>query len=69
VTVSSAISFAGSVIGYDVTMNTILYTQDLGLNQYPLSSTLGTFHSQQYVQCTNSVSALTGTVATDTNGC
>lgn len=69
VTVSSAISFAGTVIGYDVTMNTILYTQDLGLNQYPLSSTLGTFHTQQYVQCANTLTALTGTSASDTAGC
>ncbi|HWF35844.1 MAG TPA: hypothetical protein VG295_10725, partial [Solirubrobacteraceae bacterium] len=69
VSVASTVSFTGTVIGYDVTMNTILYTQSLGLNNYPISSSLGIFHTSQYRQCTNSVTALTGTSATDAAGC
>ncbi|MDQ6779310.1 MAG: hypothetical protein M3071_24490 [Actinomycetota bacterium] len=68
VTIASTI-FSGTVIGYDVTMQATTYTQSLGLNQYPLSSTLGVFHGAQYVQCTNTVTALSGTVATDLSGC
>jgi hypothetical protein len=69
VSVSSTVSFAGTVIGYDVTMQTLVYTQDLGLNNYPLSSTLGIFHIAQYAQCPVPTSLLTGTVATDASGC
>jgi hypothetical protein len=69
VKVTSTVSFAGTVIGYDVEMSTILYTQDLGLNNYPVSSSLGTFHVSQYTQCQNTVSALTGTPASDASGC
>jgi hypothetical protein len=68
VTITSTI-FSGTVIGYDVTMQATTYTQSLGLNEYPLSSTLGVFHGSQYVQCKNSLTALTGTIATDLSGC
>ena len=69
VSVTSLVSFAGTVIGYDVAMNTILYTQDLGLNNFPLSNALGIFHVAQYEQCTEPSALLTGTAATDTSGC
>jgi hypothetical protein len=75
VTVASLVSFAGTVVGWDVTMNTILYTQDLGLNNYPVSSSLGIFHVSQYAQCSHTVTSntqsglLTGTASTDTAGC
>ncbi|MGI8558890.1 MAG: hypothetical protein ACR2ND_11390 [Solirubrobacteraceae bacterium] len=71
----SALSFSGNAIGYDDTISTTLYTQDVGLNNYPLSSSVGVFNETGYVQCplnntSNSpVTALTTTIATDTSGC
>jgi Tfp pilus assembly protein PilX len=50
--------FEGNVIGHDVTFTgtaaTVL-TQDLGLSNLPLSSSVGLFTRQQYVQCTGVV--------------
>lgn len=52
VTVSSPVLITGTIVGYDVTASTILYTQSLGLNNYSLYSGIGAFHVQKYVECT-----------------
>jgi hypothetical protein len=84
VTVSSLVALTGAMIGYDVTVNTILYNQALSFGNYSGSisgassgsssgstsgNSYGLFRPSQYVQCTNTLSALTGTIATDTAGC
>jgi hypothetical protein len=43
---------AGSIIGYDVDVSGTAVASDLGLLNYPLSSTLGPFYVKQYIECT-----------------
>jgi hypothetical protein len=48
-------AFEGNIIGHDVTFSGSLatvFTQDLGLSNMPLSSSVGLFTRTQYVQCT-----------------
>jgi hypothetical protein len=45
-------TLSGAFIGYDVDASASAVTEDLGLLNYPLSSTLGPFHVKQYVECT-----------------
>jgi hypothetical protein len=58
VTVTSSVAgltggtLAGAFIGYDVTASGAVISQDAGLLNYPLSTTLGPFHVQQYIECT-----------------
>jgi hypothetical protein len=44
-------TLSGAFIGYDVDASATAITEDLGLLNYPLSSTLGPFHVKQYVEC------------------
>lgn len=45
-------TIAGAIIGYDLNVAATTVTQDLGLLNYPLSSSLGPFYVKQYVECT-----------------
>jgi hypothetical protein len=45
-------TLAGAIVGYDVNASATALTQDLGLLNYPLSSTLGPFRVKQYIECT-----------------
>jgi hypothetical protein len=73
---ASAFSFAGGVVGYDVTEYATLFTQNIGLNNYPLSNSYGVFHVAGYTQCSPSLpealakaGGLTTNAATDLAGC
>lgn len=55
VTMKVGAAFEGNIIGHDVTFTGSLattFTQDLGLSNLPLSSSIGVFTRKQYVQCT-----------------
>jgi hypothetical protein len=72
----TGLSFAGTLIGYDTTISAAAYTQDLGLNNYPLSNSTGVFHVAGYTQCgplpepiTTPPGGLTGIQKTDLSGC
>lgn len=71
----TAKSFSGTLSGYNVTIASTLYSQDLGLDNYPLSSTAGVFRVSGYTQCSLSNSAgeaVTGlgtTISADSSGC
>jgi hypothetical protein len=41
----------GSYVGYNLTVSATAVSQDLGLLNYPLSSTLGPFYIKQYIEC------------------
>lgn len=45
-------TLAGAFIGWDLTVSATAVTQDLGLLNYPLSTTLGPFYVKQYIECT-----------------
>jgi hypothetical protein len=45
-------TLAGGFIGWDLTVNATTITQDLGLLNYPLSSTVAQWHVKQYIECT-----------------
>jgi hypothetical protein len=65
----SATTFAGTLLGYDTTVKATLYTQSLGLNNYPLSNSYGVFHIAGYTQCSTSVTSLSSNAASDLSGC
>lgn len=44
-------SLAGAFIGWDVSASGTAISQDLGLLNYPLSTTLGPFYVKQYIEC------------------
>jgi hypothetical protein len=44
-------TLAGAFIGYDLNVSGTAVVEDLGLLNYPLSSTLGPFYVKQYVEC------------------
>jgi hypothetical protein len=44
-------TLSGAVIGWDLTVSATTIAQDLGLLNYPLSSTLGPFRVKQYIEC------------------
>jgi hypothetical protein len=58
-------ALAGAFIGYNLTAEASTISEDLGLLNYPLSSTLGPFYVQQYIEC-NPVSSMP---AVPTTGC
>jgi hypothetical protein len=58
-------TLSGAFIGYDVDASATAITEDLGLLNYPLSSTLGPFHVKQYVEC----SPVYPLPSTATSGC
>jgi hypothetical protein len=73
---ASASTFAGGVIGYDVIEYATLFTQNIGLNNYPLSNSYGLFHVAGYTQCSPSLpealakaGGLTTNATTDVAGC
>ncbi|MHB8658517.1 MAG: hypothetical protein ACYC91_11275 [Solirubrobacteraceae bacterium] len=45
-------TLAGTFIGFDLNASATAVTEDLGLLNYPLSSTLGPFYVKQYIECT-----------------
>jgi hypothetical protein len=45
-------TLAGAYIGYDLTVSATAVTQDLGLLNYPLSTSLGPIRVKQYMECT-----------------
>jgi hypothetical protein len=68
--------FAGNLIGYDVTVSSLAYTQNLGIDNYPLSASEGVFRVTGYTQCPlantsgQAVTKLTTTSASaDSSGC
>jgi hypothetical protein len=72
----SSSTFAGTLMGYDTTIYSTFYTQDLGLNSYPLSNSYGVFHVAGYTQCSPPVTAeqvkkggLTSSAVEDVVGC
>jgi hypothetical protein len=44
-------TLAGAFVGYDVHASGTAITEDLGLLNYPLSSSLGPFYVKQYIEC------------------
>jgi hypothetical protein len=65
---SSGGVFEGAIIGNDVSITALTITQDLDLGNYPLYSGVNAFRPVQYVQCDNTVKALTQSTS-DLNGC
>lgn len=57
-------TLAGAFVGYDLTASGTAVTEDLGLLNDPLSSTLGTFYIKQYIEC----SAVTSLSSSDPAG-
>jgi hypothetical protein len=46
-------TLAGTMVGYNLTVSASTISQDLGLLNYPLSSTLGPFYVKQYIECSS----------------
>jgi hypothetical protein len=44
-------TLSGSFVGYNLTVSAPVINQDLGLLNYPLSTSLGPFYVKQYVEC------------------
>ena len=61
-------AFSGSIVGDNVTTTATVITQDLDLGNYPIDSGANAYRASEYVQCDNSVTALTNS-ASDTGGC
>jgi hypothetical protein len=51
VTCTGAGTLSGAFIGFNLNVSATAITEDLGLLNYPLSSTLGPFRVQQYIEC------------------
>jgi Tfp pilus assembly protein PilX len=67
-TMKAGAVFEGNIIGHDVTFTNSLattFTQDLGLSNLPLSSTIGVFTRKQYVQCANNEPVITAATVLD----
>lgn len=45
-------TLSGAYVGYNLTATGTLISEDLGLLNYPLSTTLGPFYVKQYIECT-----------------
>jgi hypothetical protein len=68
--------FAGNIIGYDVAVSALTFTQNLGIDNYPLAAPEGVFRVTGYTQCPlantsgQAVTKLTTTSASaDASGC
>jgi len=61
-------TFAGNVVGDNVSISASVITQDLDIGNYPIETGANTYRPQQYIQCDTSVTAPTNASA-DTNGC
>jgi hypothetical protein len=48
---TTAGALSGAFVGYDLDVGATAITQDLGLLNYPLSSSLGPFYVKQYIEC------------------
>ena len=59
----------GAFIGNDVNITALTITQDLDLGNYPLYDGIQTFRPIEYIQCSDSLHTLTGTLTTDSAGC
>jgi Tfp pilus assembly protein PilX len=68
---SSTVAIAGSIIGWDVSTSSILYTQDPGLSNYSFANNVAAFRPIQYIECPPVFPLPTsGSTATDpTSGC
>jgi hypothetical protein len=51
VTCSGAGTLAGALVGYNTNVSATAITEDLGLLNYPLSTTLGAYYVKQYIEC------------------
>jgi type II secretory pathway pseudopilin PulG len=60
--------FEGSIVGNTSSVTATAVTQDLDLGNFPLYAGVNAFRVEQYIQCDNSVTSLTGAVS-DENGC
>jgi Tfp pilus assembly protein PilX len=65
---SSGGTFEGALVGYNTTVDALTISQDLNIGNYPLYAGVNAFRVTEYVQCDDSVHALTQTTA-DTSGC
>jgi hypothetical protein len=65
---AAAGTFSGNIVGDNVSITSGVITQDLGIGNYPLYSGTNAFRPVQYVQCSTSVTTLSGS-SSDTNGC
>lgn len=68
-TLGVAGTFAGSIVGDNVTITAAAITQDLDIGNYPIASGANSFRATQFVQCDPSVTTLSNTLSTDTSGC
>jgi hypothetical protein len=61
--------FAGTLIGDNVDVTAATITEDLDLGNYPLYNGISGFRPVQYIQCSSTLTSLTGNASTDTSGC
>jgi len=61
-------TFSGNIVGDNTSITAGVITQDLGIGNYPLYNGSNAFRPVQYVQCSTSVTTLTGS-SSDTSGC
>jgi hypothetical protein len=66
--VCSAGIFEGAVIGNQTTVSATAVLQDLDIGNFPLYAGVNAFRPVQYIQCSTSVTSLTGATS-DLNGC
>jgi hypothetical protein len=63
-------TLAGAFVGYNVTASATAITEDLGLLNYPLSTSLGPFYVKQYIECPVETQATFDVTANDpSSGC
>ena len=68
-TLGAAGVFSGALIGDPVNVTASNITQDLDLGNYPLYNGISVFRPVQYIQCSSTLTSLTGNASTDTSGC
>ncbi|MEA2159112.1 MAG: hypothetical protein QOD66_1492 [Solirubrobacteraceae bacterium] len=68
-TLGAAGVFSGAMIGNTVNVTASAITQDLDLGNYPLYNGISVFRPVQYIQCSSTLTSLTGDASTDTSGC
>jgi hypothetical protein len=68
-TLGVAGTYAGSIVGDNVTVTAALITQDLDIGNYPIDSGASALRGGEYVACNSSVTNLTNSLSADTSGC
>lgn len=61
-------TFAGSIVGDNITTTAAAITQDLDIGNYPIDGGANAVRADEYIQCDNSVTKLTDS-SSDTGGC